>query len=106
MYVTGGENVAPEEVEQVLCRYPGIAQITVVGVPDEHWGMVGLAVIVPERDSSISEDDLRKYSRAHLAGYQAPKYFRFAESLPLTGAGKIDRQALKDPFLQQKERKE
>lgn len=106
MYVTGGENVAPEEVEQVLCRYPGIAQITVVGVPDDRWGQVGLAVIVPVSGVAASEDDLKEYSRAHLAGYQVPKYFRFAESLPLTGAGKIDRQALKDQFLRQKERTE
>jgi len=95
MYVSGGENVSPEEIEQVLADHPAIAAVSVVDVPDEQWGQVALAVLVKAPSAEIDERTLETYCREHLAGFKVPKHWRFVDALPLTGAGKIDRTALR-----------
>ena len=98
MFVSGGENVSPEEVEQALLLHPAIAQAGAVGVPDEQWGQVGLAVVVLKSaaNANIGEIELKEFCQAHIAKFKIPKYIRFAKALPLTGAGKIDRKALSE----------
>jgi len=102
MYISGGENISPEEVEQTLLKHPGIAQVAVVGVPDEQWGQVGLAAIVPRLEVKLDESELRTFCREHLASFKVPKYFKFVEALPLSGPGKVNRQMLKEQFLRGK----
>jgi acyl-CoA synthetase (AMP-forming)/AMP-acid ligase II len=95
MYVRGGYNVYPVEVEGVLSSHPGVASVAVVPRPDRTMGELGVAVVVPRDPSDApSLDDLRAYARGSLAGYKLPDELRLAESLPLTAMEKIDRRAL------------
>jgi fatty-acyl-CoA synthase len=99
MYISGGENICPEEVERVVVQYPGIAQVAVVGIPDEQWGQVGLAAIVLKPGASVSEDELKRFCRKQLGGFRVPKYFKFVAELPLSGPGKVNRKILREKFL-------
>jgi fatty-acyl-CoA synthase len=96
-FISGGENVSPEEIENVLTDYPGIAQAAVFGVADARWGEVPMAVIVLSGEPPEVEA-LQNYLRERLAGYKVPKHIVFAERLPLTGAGKIDRNAARRQY--------
>lgn len=98
MYISGGENICPEEVERVLIQHPAIAQVAVVGVPDEQWGQVGLAAIVLKPGASVSEDELKQFCREQLGAFRVPKYFKFVQELPLSGPGKINRKILREKF--------
>lgn len=93
MYISGGENVYPAEVERVLLQHPAVREAAVTGVPDERWGEVGKAFVV--RADDTSEDELIDYCRQHLAHFKVPRYVVFVESLPKTETGKLDRKALK-----------
>jgi len=99
MFISGGENVSPEEVENVIGENPAVAEVAVIGIPDERWGQVPMAVLVLKPGRQVQEQDLIDHCRKHLASYKIPKRFVFAESLPLTGAGKIDRNALKAKYV-------
>ncbi len=88
VFISGGENVYPTEIEAVLYQHPAIEMCAVVGVPDEHWGEVGKAFVVP-RNSSVTIAELVDHMQHYLAGYKVPKYVEFRESLPISGAGKI-----------------
>ncbi|MGP4024404.1 AMP-binding protein [Actinomadura sp. 3N407] len=95
MYISGGENVYPAEVEAVLYGHPAVAEVAVVGVPDERWGEVGKAVIVPEGDTAPDADEIRAYCREHLAGYKVPKHVEFVPELPRNATGKIVKSRLR-----------
>lgn len=96
VFLSGGENVSPEEIENALSQHPSVAQVGVAGVPDEEWGQVGLAAVVLESGQSLDESELQAFCRKHLAGFKVPKYVRLVEELPLTGAGKLDRKKIAD----------
>ncbi len=96
MYISGGENVYPAEVEHLLRLHAEISDITIVGTPDDKWGEVGKAYIVKESGSKLSEHDIIEYCTGKLAKYKIPKYIVFLESLPTNDAGKIDRKKLKE----------
>jgi fatty-acyl-CoA synthase len=89
--ITGGENVFPTEVEKVLLRHPGVHDLIVYGVPDEHWGERVEVGIVPHPGRTVDLDDLRAFARKSLAGYKLPKTMRVLAEVPLTGAHKPDR---------------
>jgi O-succinylbenzoic acid--CoA ligase len=92
--VTGGENVHPAEVESVLRDHPDVAGAAVVGVPDEEWGERVGAVVVAAGDPT--PDELRGFARERLAGYKLPRTVRFAEELPRTPSGTVDRGAVRE----------
>jgi fatty-acyl-CoA synthase len=94
MFISGGENISPEEIEQALLRHPAVAQVGAVGVPDAQWGQVGLAAVVLKPAAQMDEARLKEFCRTQLASFKVPKYIRFVPALPLTGAGKVDRKAL------------
>lgn len=96
MFISGGENVSPEEIELALLGHPAVAQVGAVGVPDAQWGQVALAVVVLKPSVHVDEEVLKMFCRSQIASFKVPKYIRFAEALPLTGAGKVDRKALKN----------
>ena len=96
MYISGGENVYPAEVENVLMSCPGVAEVAVIGVQDEKWGEVGVAVIVLQESQVLDEATVIAHARAHLAGYKVPKSVRIVASLPKTASGKITKQVLRD----------
>ena len=95
MYISGGENVHPAEVEQALLRDPDVSAAAVVGVPDERWGEVGVAFVVARPGAQLSEDRVRDHVRGHLAGFKVPSRVLVVDGLPLTGSGKIDRRLLR-----------
>lgn len=93
MYISGGENVYPAEVERVLLAHPNVNEAVVVGVPDEDWGEVGSAFIV--LNESVPPTDLLTHCRSKLAKFKVPKSLVILESLPKNDTGKINRSALK-----------
>ncbi|KAB7628313.1 acyl-CoA synthetase [Alkalilimnicola sp. S0819] len=98
MYISGGENVYPAVVESVLYGHPDVVEASVIGVPDAHWGEVGSAVLVLRPGSKTAEAELEAYLRERIAGYKVPKNYVFIDELPKTGAGKIDRRALRERY--------
>ncbi len=97
MYIRGGYNVHPAEVEGVLAEHPRISEVAVVGVPDPVLGEVGAAFIVPvaeEGGVELSPDDLRDWCRRRLADYKAPDMIELVEALPLTSVSKVDKKLL------------
>jgi fatty-acyl-CoA synthase len=94
MYISGGENVYPAEVEAALCDCPGVAEAAVVGVPDEKWGEVGRAFVVARAGEMLTEAEVAAYARARLAGYKVPRSVFILPEIPRLGSGKPDRRAL------------
>jgi len=98
MIVSGGENVYPSEVENVLMTHPGVADAAVIGVPDDTWGEAVKAVVVPGPGVTLHETDLIGFAKAHLAGFKLPKTVDFVASLPRTPSGKVLKRELRDPY--------
>jgi fatty-acyl-CoA synthase len=98
MYISGGENVYPAEVEDVLMRFEKLQDAGVIGVPDDKWGEVGLALVVGRPGVEVSSEELIEYCRGKLAGYKIPKKVSFVEALPRTATGKILKRELKERF--------
>jgi fatty-acyl-CoA synthase len=96
MYVSGGENVFPAEVEAALYRLDGVAMCAVVGVPDERWGEAGAAFVVPEAGAILDADRILRHLRGRLAGYKVPRSVHLVDELPVSGAGKILKTHLKE----------
>ncbi|HUR83947.1 MAG TPA: AMP-binding protein [Solirubrobacteraceae bacterium] len=94
--ITGGENVAPAEVEAVLESHPAVAEAGVHGASDAEWGQRLVATVVLRPERTATEDDLRGYCRVRLAGYKVPRVIRFAPELPKTVSGKLLRRSLED----------
>lgn len=91
--ISGGENVYPAEVEQVLDSHPAVAAACVVGVSSREWGQQVSALIALHEGAVVTEAELQAYCRTRLAGYKLPRLFRFTSQLPLTASGKIHRRA-------------
>ncbi|WP_182903464.1 long-chain fatty acid--CoA ligase [Microbispora sp. H10830] len=89
MYISGGENVYPAEVEGVLFEHPAVAEAAVVGVPDDTWGEVGRAFVVPRPGVAVTPGEVRDFLRPRLAKYKIPVYVDVVDALPKTGSGKI-----------------
>ena len=95
MFISGGENVYPAEIEAALYRHPAVQQCAVVGVPDAQWGEVGVAAVVLKAESSAEPDELLEHLRGQLARYKVPKRVVVLEALPLSGMGKILKRELR-----------
>jgi fatty-acyl-CoA synthase len=98
MYISGGENVYPAEVEQVIYQLDGVAEAAVIGVPDEKWGEAGVAVIVLKSGHEIDAEQVLTHCRAHLAKFKVPKAVMFVEALPHNAAGKILKRELRAQY--------
>jgi HIP---CoA ligase len=96
MYICGGFNVYPAEVEQVLARMDGVADAAVIGVPDERLGEVGRAFVVPRPGSDLDEQSVIAYTREHLANFKAPRSVRFVDELPRNAGGKVVKPQLRE----------
>jgi o-succinylbenzoate---CoA ligase len=94
--VTGGENVDPAEVESALMQLPEIREAAVIGLPDDHWGQIVTAIIVPEPDVNCSLDVVRNRLRTKLATYKIPRQIKIVSELPRTELGKIKKALLRD----------
>ena len=96
MFISGGENVYPFEVESVLYRHPAVAEAAVIGIPHEKWGEVGRAYVVLHKGKAAEPDQLIEHCKANLARYKVPKEIVFLESLPKSPAGKIIKRELSE----------
>ncbi len=94
MYINGGFNVYPVEVENMLAEHPEVAQAAVVGVPDERMGEVGAAFIIRKEGASCTEEEIRQFSKSKISNYKVPKYVEFVDELPLGPTGKIQKYLL------------
>jgi fatty-acyl-CoA synthase len=95
MYISGGENVYPAEIENVLARHPAVLESAIIGVPDEKWGEVGHAFIILRPNAGpASPEELIQFCRANLAGYKTPRHITFVAEFPRTAAGKIRKHLL------------
>ena len=98
LIVSGGENVYPVEVEQVLKQHPGVLDAVVVGLPDVEWGQSVAAAVILKLGAVVDEEALNTFCRTHLAGYKVPRRFHFVDQFPQTASGKIQRPAVADLF--------
>ncbi len=94
--ITGGFNVYPKEIENVLAAHPSIADVAVIGVPDEKWGEAVTAYVVLQPDAELVEDKLRSLVREAKGAHQVPKFIHRIEKLPMTGVGKVDKKVLRE----------
>lgn len=105
MIITGGLNVYPQEVEQVLYQHPAVLEAAVFSVPDEKWGETIKAVVVLKPGMKATEEELIEFCKVRLASYKKPSSIDFYPELPKSDTGKILRRALRDPYWQGQERK-
>jgi fatty-acyl-CoA synthase len=94
MIVSGGENVYPQEVEELLAEHPEIAEVAVVGAPDPQFGQALRAFVVTKPGMELDEDAVRLYVRERLARFKVPRTVRFVERLPRNATGKVLRREL------------
>lgn len=99
MYISGGENVYPAEVEQVLFGLAEVADAAVIGVPDERWGESGLAILVLRPEAALDPDTVLAHCRTQLAKYKVPKSVIFTDVLPRNVAGKVLKRELRDRYI-------
>ena len=104
MIVSGGENVYPAEVENVLMSHPGIADVAVIGVPHERWGETAKAVVVRRPEVDVTEQEIIEFSRERLARFKCPTSVDWIEALPRNPSGKILKKDLRAPYWEGRER--
>lgn len=95
MYISGGENVYPAEVEAVMFSHPAVADCAVIGVPDQRWGEVGAAFVTLKEPGEVDEAKMRAFLATQMAKYKVPTYYHFVDSLPRTGSGKVQKADLR-----------
>jgi len=104
MIVSGGENIYPAEVEKALAGMEGVADVAVIGVPDDKWGETVMAVVVKAPGAEITADDVTAFARGRIAGFKVPRSVEFVEALPRNASGKILRRDLRAPYWEGRER--
>ena len=104
MIVTGGFNIFPREVEDVLSQHADVAMVAVVGIPDEKWGEAVTAIVVPREGTKPDPDELIDMVRTRKGSAHAPKQIRFVKQLPMTGVGKVDKKVLRAGFWSGRDR--
>jgi len=101
MYISGGENVYPAEVENVLFQIPAIADAAIIGVPDQRWGEVGMAIVVRKPDQDLAEGDVIRHCLGRLAKFKVPQSVTFVDALPRNATGKVLKRELRTQFVGQ-----
>ena len=101
MIITGGENVYPKEVENVLYRHPAVHEVAVIGIPDPYWVEKVCALVVLKKDAQATEEDIINFCRKCIAHYKAPKAVEFVESLPKNPQGKILKKEIRARYWDQ-----
>jgi len=100
MYISGGENIYPAEIEHVVAQLTEVSQVAVIGVPHEKWTEAGLALVKLRENTDLGAADILEHCRARLAGYKVPKAVKFVDSLPISPQGKILKRELQDKYSQ------
>jgi acyl-CoA synthetase (AMP-forming)/AMP-acid ligase II len=96
MFIVGGFNVASAEVEKVLLGLTAVEQVAVVGMPDDYFGEVGVAFVVPRQGAQVSIEEVMAYAREHLANYKVPRRVEIVDAFPLNATGKVLKTELRE----------
>lgn len=104
MVVSGGENIYPVEVENTLAKHDAVADVAVIGVPDDRFGEALLAMVVTKPGTSLDVDDMIEFCRGKIAGYKIPRQLRLMDELPRNPSGKILKKILREPYWQEQGR--
>ncbi len=91
LVIRGGENVYPREVEEFLYGHPGIADVQVIGVPDQRYGEELMACVIRREGAELDEDAVREFCRGRIAHFKVPRYVRFVDAFPMTVTGKVQK---------------
>jgi fatty-acyl-CoA synthase len=102
--ISGGENVSSIEVEDVLFSHPSVAEVAVIGVPDEKWGETVTALVVLAEGADVTESELIAHCRSHMAHYKCPTSIEFRDELARTATGKLQKFKLREPYWAGRER--
>ncbi len=105
MIISGGVNIYPAEIEDVLHRHPGVADVAVFGIPDEEWGEKVHAAIQPREGAELTEDEIQAWAKERLADYKVPRSVSFHKEFPRDLAGKLIKRQLRDPYWAGRETK-
>ncbi len=105
MIISGGENIYPKEIEDVLFRHPAVADAAVIGVPDDTWGEAVKALVIKKDGIDVSEDELIEFCKGRLASYKKPKSVEFVSEFPRSTAGKVIKQELREKYWKGRDRK-
>ena len=98
MIISGGENIYPAELESVLAAHPALADVAVIGVPDDQWGETVKAIVVLKPGAALTGEELIEWARSRLGGYKRPKSVDFTDSIPRNPSGKILKRELRAPY--------
>jgi acyl-CoA synthetase (AMP-forming)/AMP-acid ligase II len=103
--ISGGENIYPRELEELLSAHPAVKEVAVIGVPDDKWGEAVAAVVVLNDGAMLNDDEVIEYCRANLASYKKPRQVYFRAALPRSSLGKIVKSEIRDEFWGGRDRK-
>jgi acyl-CoA synthetase (AMP-forming)/AMP-acid ligase II len=98
MIISGGENIYPKEIEDLINGHPGVQEVAVIGIPDDVWGESVCAVVVKKEQSQLEEADIISFCTSGLSGYKKPKRVTFVMELPRNAAGKVTKNILREPY--------
>ncbi len=96
MFIVGGFNAYPAEIENMINEHPAVGQVAVVGVPDDRMGEVGYAYVIPRLNAKITVDELQAWCREKMANYKVPRHFEIVGSVPLNASGKVLKYELRE----------
>ena len=98
MIIRGGENISPEEVEDVLYAFPKIEEAAVIGVPDPEWGQQPIAIVVLKQGEEATQEEILEFCKSRLAGFKRPRSVNFIDALPRNPMGKILKKDLREKY--------
>jgi fatty-acyl-CoA synthase len=101
MIIRGGENVYPREIEEFLYTHPDVADVQVIGVPDDRFGEELMAWIVLREGASVSADDVREFCRGRIAHFKIPRYVKFVDAFPMTVTGKVQKFKMRELAIEE-----
>ena len=100
MIISGGNNIYPREVEEVIVQHPAVATVVVFGVPHPYWGEAVHALVVLEAGARATAEEIIEYCAKSMAGYKKPKSVEFVDALPVSGYGKVMRREIREKYWQ------
>jgi fatty-acyl-CoA synthase len=101
MVIRGGENVYPREIEEFLYTHPKVADVQVIGVPDERYGEELMAWVVLRPGEQATDEEIREFCRGQIAHYKIPRYVKFVDSYPMTVTGKVQKFKMRETAVQE-----